>query len=133
MITEDQLNALAAAACKAREFAYAPYSKYRVGAAILLKDNHIVTGVNVENASYGLTICAERAAIFAAVSQGWRRILAVAVCTSNVGAPCGACRQVMMEFAPEDAPVLLCDAQGHVRRTTLFALLPEYFGPDQLA
>jgi cytidine deaminase len=132
MVTEDQLKALIAAACEIREHAYAPYSQYRVGAAVLLEDGRIVTGVNVENASYGLTICAERAAIFAAVAQGVRRILAVAVCTRNRSSPCGACRQVMIEFGQEDMPILMSDDQGQVRQTTLYALLPEYFGPGQL-
>jgi cytidine deaminase len=133
MVTEDQLSALVAAACEVRTSAYAPYSNYRVGAAVLLEGNRIVTGVNVENAAYGLTICAEQAAITLAVSQGWRRVLAVAVCTDNSGSPCGACRQVIMEFAPEDIPILLSDDQGNVRRTTLYTLLPEHFGPEHLA
>jgi cytidine deaminase len=132
MVTEDQLGALVGAACEVRQRAYAPYSKYRVGAAVLLEGGRIVTGVNVENAVYGLTICAERAAIFAAVAQGARRILAIAVCTSNRGSPCGACRQVMIEFAQEDMPILMSDDKGQVRQTTLGALLPEYFGPGHL-
>ena len=114
-----------------RNHAYAPYSKYNVGAAILGDDGQIYTGVNVENAAYPLTICAERAAIFKMVSAGVRRILAVAVCTSNGGSPCGACRQVLVEFAG-DVPVYLSDTQGNVRETILHALLPDHFGPEHL-
>ncbi len=133
MISDDQRKDLIMAACEVRQFAYAPYSKYLVGAAILTGDGHIVTGVNVENASYGLSNCAERSAVFSAVSSGAQQIIAVAVCTENSGTPCGACRQVLSEFADGDIPVLLCDDQGHVRETTLFTLLPDHFGPEHLA
>ena len=88
----------------------------------------IVTGVNVENASYGLSNCAERTAVFKAVTDGYTEILAVAVCTENGGSPCGACRQVLVEFAG-DIPVLLSDAAGEVRETTLYALLPAPLWP----
>ncbi len=132
MVTEIQRNALVSAARQAREHAYAPYSNYAVGSAILLEDGQIVTGVNVENASYGLSICAERTAVFKAVAAGARRILGVAVCTLNGGTPCGACRQVMAEFTTEDVPVLICDEQGNVRETSLYSLLPEHFGPGHL-
>ncbi|MEW5985582.1 MAG: cytidine deaminase [Chloroflexota bacterium] len=132
MINDAQCDALLAAACAARQRAYAPYSHYRVGAAVLADDGRLYTGVNVENASYSLTICAERAAVFQAVAAGARRILAVAVCTENGGSPCGACRQVLSEFA-DDAPVWLSDAQGHVRQTTLYELLPDRFGPEHLS
>ena len=132
MITDEHRKALIEAACEVRRFAYAPYSKYTVGAAILTDDGHIVTGANVEIASYGLTNCAERSAVFTAVSTGVRRILAVAVCTKNAGTPCGACRQVLSEFVDNDVPILLSDDQGRVRETTLFTLLPEHFGPGHL-
>jgi cytidine deaminase len=132
MITKEQKEELIAAACAVRSHAYAPYSRYRVGAAILLDDGRIVTGVNVENASYGLSICAERTAVFKAVSEGAQEITAVAICTENGGSPCGACRQVLVEFAG-DIPVLLCDALGQVQETTLYALLPNHFGPEHLA
>ena len=131
MVTDNQKKALLQAACAVRERAYAPYSNYKVGAAILTGDGQIITGANVENASYGLSICAERSAIFTAVSEGVREIVAVAICTSNLGSPCGACRQVMVEFAG-DIPVYICDSKGNVRETTLHNLIPEHFGPGHL-
>ena len=131
MISPEQKIELIQAACTARAYAYVPYSNYPVGAALLLGDGTIVTGVNVENASYGLTICAERTAVFTAVAAGRREILAVAVCTQNAGSPCGACRQVLTEFAG-DVPVYLVDARGEGRETTLYALLPDHFGPEHL-
>lgn len=126
-----QQETLIRAAREARQMAYAPYSNYAVGAALLMADGRIFTGVNVENASYGLTICAERTAVFKAVSEGARKIVAIAVCTENGGSPCGACRQVLVEFAG-DVPVFLSDAQGNTRQTTLYALLPDHFGPEHL-
>lgn len=131
MVTEKQKAELVKAACAVRAHAYAPYSNYRVGAAILLPDGRIFTGVNVENASYGLSNCAERTAVFKAVTDGYQEILAVAICTENGGSPCGACRQVLVEFGG-DIPVLLSDATGEVRETTLYALLPDHFGPEHL-
>lgn len=131
MILDSQREALIQAACAARGKAYAPYSQYQVGAAILVDDGRIFTGVNVENASYSLTICAERTAVFKAVSEGYQNILAVAVCTENAGSPCGACRQVLVEFAG-DIPVWLVDAGGNGRQTTLYDLLPDHFGPEHL-
>lgn len=122
---------LVEAARRARERAYAPYSRYAVGAAVWTEDYRLFTGANVENASYGLTMCAERVAVFAAVASGAREIRAVAVATENGGAPCGACRQVLAEFIPKDGSplaVLLVDATGGVRETTLAALLPQAFG-----
>lgn len=131
MITDKQRKALIQAAMDAREQAYAPYSHYAVGAALLMEDGRIITGVNVENASYGLSMCAERTAVFKAVSEGYRQILAVAVATDNAGSPCGACRQVLTEFAG-DMPVYLVDKVGNGRNTTLYTLLPDHFGPDHL-
>ena len=113
-----------------RERAYAPYSRYQVGAAVLTDDGRLVGGCNVENASYGLSNCAERTAIFAAVAQGARGVRAVAVATEVGGSPCGACRQVMHEFAPDgvDVPVYLLDKDGAVvRETTVAELLPYGF------
>lgn len=130
-MTPGQQETLIRAAREARQMAYAPYSNYAVGAALLMADGRIFTGVNVENASYGLTICAERTAVFKAVSEGARKIMAVAVCTENGGSPCGACRQVLVEFAG-DVPVFLSDAQGNTRQTTLYTLLPDHFGPEHL-
>ncbi|MCB9420867.1 MAG: cytidine deaminase [Ardenticatenaceae bacterium] len=130
-ITNEQREALIVAACEARQRAYVPYSHYAVGAALLLADGRIITGVNVENSSYGLTICAERTAVFKMVSEGIQRFTAVAICTENAGSPCGACRQVMTEFAG-DVPVYLVDGEGNGRETTLYTLLPDHFGPEHL-
>ena len=112
MVTEKQKADLVEAACAIREFSYAPYSNYRVGAAILLPDGRIITGVNVENASYGLSNCAERTAIFKAVTDGYQEIMAIAICTENGGSPCGACRQVLAEFG--DFPVRLVNGTEQV-------------------
>ncbi|WP_420644909.1 cytidine deaminase [Candidatus Leptofilum sp.] len=131
MVTDEQRMALIEAAIAVRAQAYAPYSNYPVGAALLLEDGSIVTGVNVENASYGLSNCAERTAVFKAISEGYRRIFAVAVATDNAGSPCGACRQVLTEFSG-DVPVYLVDGSGNGRDTTLYALLPDHFGPEHL-
>jgi cytidine deaminase len=131
VITNEQRNELIAAACAAREKAYAPYSNYQVGAALLAEDGRIFTGVNVENASYGLAICAERTAVFKMVAAGIQNFLAIAICTENAGSPCGACRQVMVEFAG-DVPIYLVDAVGNGRDTTLYTLLPDHFGPEHL-
>lgn len=131
MISEAVRDELIRAAIVAREQAYAPYSNYKVGAALLVENGRIVTGCNVENVSYGLTNCAERTAVFKAVSEGHRRIEAVVVATENAGSPCGACRQVLAEFAG-DVPVLLVDVHGNGRETTLHTLLPDHFGPEHL-
>ncbi|MBK7895907.1 MAG: cytidine deaminase [Candidatus Promineifilaceae bacterium] len=131
MVSQEQRTALIQAAIEVRQQAYAPYSNYPVGAALLMEDGTIVTGVNVENSSYGLTICAERTAVTTAITAGYRKILAVAVATDNAGSPCGACRQVLTEFA-RDVPVYLVDGAGNGRDTTLYALLPDHFGPEHL-
>ena len=131
MVTKGQKEELVTAACAVRINSYAPYSNYRVGAAILLPDGRIISGVNVENAAYGLSNCAERTAIFQAVTEGYKEILAIAICTDNGGSPCGACRQVLVEFAG-DIPVLLSDPSGNVEETTLYSLLPAHFGPEHL-
>ena len=128
---EEMKEALVAAACKAREQAYAPYSEYKVGAAVLTEGGRIYTGVNVENAAYGSTICGERAAVFAAVTDGHRRILAVAVCTEHGASPCGACRQVIGEFAG-NIPIYMSDHNGKVHDGHLRKLLPHRFGPEDL-
>lgn len=131
MVSDEQRDALIAAACQVRDRAYAPYSDYPVGSAILTGDGRIFTGVNVENAVYGLTICAERAAVFAAVAAGEREILAVAVCTRNGGSPCGSCRQVLSEFGG-NIPVWMVDDQGNIREASLHELLPDVFGRQHL-
>ena len=120
-------------ASEARGHAYAPYSKFRVGAAVLAEDGSVFTGCNVENASYGLTVCAERTAIFAAVAAGHRRIVETAVVTPSRGAPCGACRQVLLEFGGKDLLVHLASPEGETRTRRLEQLLPESFGPEDLA
>ncbi len=113
--------------------AYAPYSRFRVGAAVLADDGRVFTAANVENASYGLTSCAERNAVFAAVSAGVRTIVAVAIHTptGEPVSPCGACRQVIFEFGPEARVVSCCDGDG-TRRWAIDALLPGAFGPGSL-
>jgi cytidine deaminase len=119
---------LIAAALAARKLAYAPYSKFLVGAAVLAKSGEIFSGCNVENASYGLTICAERSAIFTAVSAGHREFVAVAIATAGGHFPCGACRQVLTEFS-DDMPVLLVDADDSTKviEASLKPLLPGKF------
>ena len=127
-------NALEATAQNALTNAYAPYSRFHVGAAVLTGDGHIYSGCNVENASYGGAVCAERVAVWKAVSEGHRRIAAVLV-TTRQGAlvpPCGICRQVINEFAASDCPVVMSSAAGESKETTLGALLPESFGPQHL-
>ena len=111
-----------------REQGYAPYSKFLVGAALLTEGGQIIGGCNVENASFGMTICAERNAVFAAVAQGERRFHALALATVGGATPCGACRQVLAEFC-DDLPVLIVDvAQPHlVVETSLAVLLPGRF------
>ena len=132
MIPSEQRDALIQAAVAARKQSYSPYSKYAVGAALLADNGRLYTGCNVENVSYGLTICAERTAVVKMVSEGVRKIEAIVVCTENAGSPCGACRQVLAEFAG-DVPVWLVDANGNGRETTLYTLLTDHFGPEHLA
>ena len=119
-------------AADARARAYAPYSNYAVGAALLTASDRAFTGCNVENASYGLTICAERTAAVKAVSEGERDFVAIAVVTENGGTPCGACRQVLAEFGP-NMRVLVADVAGQYRAYRLSELLPQHFGPSQLS
>lgn len=118
-------------AYQVRENAYAPYSGYSVGAALLGASGRIYTGCNVENAVYPETICAERAAVVKAVSEGERDFLAIAVVTRDGGSPCGACRQVLSEFS-SNMVVLIADLEGNLRETTVGELLPDHFGPDNL-
>lgn len=121
---------LIAAAKQARENAYAPYSGYKVGAAILSSDGEIFTGVNVENASYPAGICAERAALSAAVTAGKRKFLAVAVVAEAGVTPCGVCRQMLSEFG--DMWVITASAGEKAVSTTLSRLLPSAFGKNNL-
>ncbi len=128
MIEEGLQKKLIEAAQAARKQAYAPYSKFLVGAAVLAEDGAITAGANVENASYGLTICAERVAVGAAVAAGARKLTAVAVVTSGGASPCGACRQVLAEFGGAMDVVLVdADDPTKVRAMTLDVLLPEQF------
>jgi cytidine deaminase len=124
-------KALVAAAAGARERAYAPYSGYKVGAALLTKSGHVYAGCNVENAVYPLSMCAERSAVFHAVCDGEENFTAVAVVTENGGAPCGSCRQVLREFGDEIL-VLIGDTEGNWRETTVAELLPDSFSAADL-
>ena len=127
-------------AIEARKKAYAPYSGYMVGAAVLTNELRIYTGCNIENASYTPSICAERTAISKAVSEGWRRLKAIAIVGSPKGDtisqyafPCGVCRQVMREFAdPEEFVVITARSEQDYKLYRLYELLPESFGPDNL-
>ena len=127
-------DALCVAALAATEKAYAPYSRFQVGAALLCADGSIVLGCNVENASYGLCLCAERTAIGNAIVAGHRHFTAIAVATSSTppSSPCGMCRQVLAEFA-SDMPVVLVNHKGIRVHTTTRELLPMGFTPSELA
>lgn len=126
-------DALIAAARAAREHAHAPFSKFRVGAAVMTKLGHIFAGCNIENASYGLTLCAERVAIFKAISEGEREFDAIAVVTDadKLTPPCGACRQIIWEFCG-DIPVILANLHGKIERERSLNLLPRPFDSSHL-
>ncbi len=128
-MTEDQKRELISSAYVARRNSYAPYSNLHVGAAVLMEDGGIFTGANVENASYGLAICAERSAIFNAISHGKRRIKAIAIVTNNDRpmSPCGACRQVVYEFADANTIVIMVGNSGPCNTKTINELLPFSF------
>lgn len=131
-INKEERQALIDLANEARRRAYVPYSKYPVGAALRTKSGRLYTGVNVENAAYPQTMCAERVAIFKAVSEGETEFEVIAVVTNNGGAPCGGCRQVMAEFGL-DTVVLIADGAGKLQKAlTVAELLPEAFTPDHL-
>jgi cytidine deaminase len=123
---------LLAAAVEARDRAYAPYSRFRVGAAVLTADGQVFTGSNTENASYGLSMCAERVAVYHAIAQGARQFVAVAVTGPDgvLTMPCGACRQVLHEFGP--AMQVIFPDNGRLRAVPLAALLPEAFSGGTL-
>lgn len=127
-LSEKTIDQLVRAASAARSFAYAPYSKFRVGAAVLCPDGRIFTGCNVENASYGLTVCAERTAVLKAVSEGASGFDAITICadTDDPVTPCGACRQVLAEFNP-DMTVVCCNTSGKKSVYPLSELLPNLF------
>ncbi len=132
-LDESVIRGLLDAASTARDHAHAPYSGFAVGAAVLTPDGTIHSGCNVENASYGLSVCAERHAVAAAVAAGHRRIDAVLVMTDTAppAPPCGACRQVLAEFGG-DVPVLLANLSGVHSRTSVSQLLPHAFRADAL-
>ena len=120
----------------AREAAYAPYSKFKVGAALLLKDGSIIRGCNVENASYGLCNCAERTALFTAYAKGYRKddIVAMSIAADTAGpvSPCGSCRQVMSELLNKNTPVYLTNLKGDVKQMSVEELLPYSFDASDL-
>ncbi len=131
-LTKQEKQTLIDLANTARQRAYAPYSNYPVGSSLRTKTGRIFTGVNVENASYPQTMCAERVAIFKAVSEGEKEFEVITVVTDNGGSPCGGCRQVMAEFGL-DTIVLLADGNGKlVKQTTVRELLPDAFTPERL-
>ena len=132
MLSDELRTTLIQAALQARKWAYAPYSNYQVGAALLTESGKVYDGVNVENAAYTDGICAERVAIFKAVSEGERDFKAIAVVTANGGSPCGSCRQVLAEFGL-DIEVLIADGEGQLlQETSVRELLPGAFTPEDL-
>ncbi len=130
-LPDDVILVLLEVAANVRKMAHAPYSRYKVGAALLAGSGNVYAGCNVENASYGLSICAERTAYVKAVSDGEREFLAIAVVSDNGGSPCGACRQFMAEFGL-DSIVILSDKKGNYSITTVSQLLPDAFTADKL-
>ncbi|KAF8600529.1 cytidine deaminase [Ceratobasidium sp. AG-I] len=140
-LTPQEQEKLISAAIEAKSSAYCPYSKFRVGAALFSVDGQIIKGANIENASYGGTICAERTALVKAVSEGTKRFLAIAV-TTDVSAtisPCGICRQFIREFCPLSTPILMVssnytpeNASETVKSVALEEILPYSFGPEDL-
>lgn len=123
-----------AEALKAREFAYVPYSKFKVGAALLTEDGKVYKGCNIENAAYSLCNCAERTALFKAYSEGEKsfKMLAVAADTPGPVSPCGACRQVISELCSPNMPVILTNLNGQVKEMTVEELLPGAFSSEDL-
>jgi cytidine deaminase len=133
MLNDELRKQLIESALEVRTKAYAPYSHYPVGAALLASSGQIYLGVNVENAAYPTGICAERAAIFNAITQGERNFTAIAVASANGGTPCGACRQVLSEFGLETL-VMVLNAEGHViQEAPLKYFLPGAFTPSDLS
>jgi cytidine deaminase len=131
-MTDEEKQGLIARAMGVRRWAYAPYSHYHVGAALLAASGRVYDGCNVENAAYGSTICAERTALVKAVSEGERQFDVVVVVTENGGSPCGACRQMLAEFGV-DTRIILVDRQGAiVGESVLRDLLPDAFTPAKL-
>ncbi len=119
-------NKLIDEAIKMRKRSYAPYSKYRVGAAVETESGDIIGGCNVESSSYGLTCCAERIALFRAIAEGYKKFIGIAVATNNGGMPCGACRQVIWDLCKE-IPVYICNDNGHIKTILSSELMPDAF------
>lgn len=123
-------------AIKARENSYSPYSKFKVGAALLTKDGKVYYGANIENSSFGLTNCAERSCLFNAYSNGVRKddIIAFAVVADTKGpvSPCGACRQVLSDLINRDTPIFLANLKGDIKECTIDDLLPYYFDGSEI-
>lgn len=121
---------------EATKLSYSPYSNFRVGAAILMKDGNVIMGANIENASYGLTMCAERNTVFKAMLDGYKRedMVAMALCADadEVPYPCGACRQVLSELFPLDAPIFVHNTRGKILETSVKELLPYIFNKENL-
>jgi cytidine deaminase len=131
-LSDEECRALIDLAIEASRRAYAPYSNYSVGAALRTRSGRLFTGCNVENAAYPTCMCAERVAVYKAVSEGERGFEVIAVATSNGGSPCGGCRQVLAEFGL-DTLVLIADTQGRlIQKTTVAELLPGAFTPEKL-
>ncbi len=132
MLDKDKKQELVQAAIEARQGSYSPYSNYAVGAALLTKKGQVFLGANVENSVYPVSLCAERVAVFKAVTEGQREFSAIAVATRDGGTPCGACRQVLAEFGLNTL-VIIADDQGRIHHEmTVDQLLPESFGPKNL-
>tara|TARA_B100001173_G_scaffold48718_1_gene39537 strand:+ start:265 stop:666 length:402 start_codon:yes stop_codon:yes gene_type:complete len=133
MISEN-FNKLFEAAKKVRESAHVPYSNFKVGAALLVENDSIVVGCNVENAAYPQSQCAEASAIGNLISQGFSKIKEVVVIGSGslLCSPCGGCRQRLREFASLETPIHMCNNDGHLKTSTLKELLPDSFGPENL-
>jgi len=132
-LDQEKKQELIKAAKEARQWAYVPYSHYAVGAALLSASGRVYDGVNIENAAYPVTVCAERVAIFKAVANGEREFEAIAVVTRNGGMPCGSCRQVMAEFSRDMMVIVADENEMVVSETTLTDLLPGAFRSDSLA
>ncbi len=132
MLTDEMRQSLVQTARNARKWAYVPYSHYAVGAALLTESGRVYDGINVENAAYPDGICAERVAVFKAVSEGERQFAAIAVVTANGGSPCGSCRQVLSEFGLQTI-VMIADEDGNIlQEMTVADLLPGAFLPEHL-
>ena len=131
-LNKEEKRSLISLANEARRRAYAPYSNYRVGAALRSKSGRIFTGVNVESAAYPTTMCAERVAVYKAVSEGEQDFDVIAVVTENGGSPCGSCRQVLAEFGLKTLVLLADGKENLVKEMTVADLLPEAFTPDKM-